>query len=140
MVEILVVLGIVMLVTIIGMVAYVPRTTGVRTETAVSGLESFIYQCQQDAYSGKNGEACGVRFSESYYEVYSGDTYELAVTIDRVDYPSRTLMTSSNFGANPEVTFVPGSFRPTEAGTVSISDDTNSFLITVTKEGLIFYE
>lgn len=138
--EILVVIGIVMIMAFVGISGYAPRTNKSRSEEVVSGLESFIYQCQQDAYGGKNGRACGVKFSSHYYEVYSGDSYAHAVTKETIDFSSGVSVSSVNFGSGTEVIFGPGSFRPLLSGTVTIGDGLNVFTITVTEEGLIYYQ
>lgn len=138
-VEVLVVLGIVLILTLIAMSVFVPRTSISRTTETVSNLESLLYQCQQNAYGGKDGIACGLKFFTGYYEMYTGTSYAQAVTKDRIDYPEGTTMTSVNFGGGSEVTFSSGEFRPSTAGTLEVSDGVNSFEITVTEEGLIYF-
>lgn len=138
MVEILVVLGIVMLISFVGIVGSVSKVNQTRTEEGVSGLSSLIYQCQQNAYGGKDGRACGIRFSSGYYEVYSGDDYAHAVTKDRIDFPAGVQITEANFGLGGDVKFSIGSFRPVTAGFVNVSDGRHSYQIVVNKEGLIY--
>lgn len=140
MVEILIVLGIVMIVTVIAMAGSVPQSKKARTEEFVSSVTSFIFQTQQNAYGGKDATKQGVSFSASHIDLFTGQNYSEAISTDRISLPSGMTISTINFESQSYITFDTGSFRPSNAGSVVITDGTHSYTVYVTTEGLIYYQ
>lgn len=116
----------------------IPQIQGNQTEAQIRDIESLLFLCQQNAYSGKNDSGWGIRFYSTEYHFFNGDSYDTASSIEEVQLSGSmdvSLISLSDSGR--DITFSAGDLAPQAYGTVRLSDHNNSYILTINKEGLI---
>ncbi len=138
--EMLLVLGIFISVTVIVMPYTIQQIQGEKLQDVVKEIESSIFSYQQKGYTGLSSKSYGISFSTNKYTLYIGST--LATAESTEEYPLQNGVTISQIslsGGAIDINFSTGSFRPNHYGSVKVSDYANNYLITISSEGLIDY-
>ncbi len=140
LVEMLIVMGLLVSATAVIIPISVKLLRSNRTESVAKSVYSDTFLTQQNAYTGLGNTNHGIAFFVNRYEIYTGNSLSEATSKEIVYLPNNVSIININFNTSNEVRFARGAFRPVADGSFIVSDASNSYLITINKEGAIFYE
>lgn len=138
LVEILIVLGIAFFGLLFGLAISVPRLQSARLDSTMEDMTSVIFVAQQNAYAGRNSTSYGIYFNTESYVLFTGDSYATATSTEDISFPAGTSISQVSLDdASSEIVFVKGSVVPSTFGTVSVTNERDTYVIDINSEGLI---
>lgn len=138
--EVLVVLGITMTLSIMVMPVAISQIQSKTVLNMAEDLSSSLFLYQQNAYSRKNNKSYGISFSTTRYTIFIGNTLASAENFESVDFPSSvTISQISLANSSNEIVYPAGSFKPSTTGTIRLTDGITIYQININSEGLITY-
>jgi type II secretory pathway pseudopilin PulG len=138
MLEILVVIGLLFIISMFAISISIPQVRDSEISSTVNGIESEIFSAQQRAYSGRDGKSYGVRIVNGEYISFIGDSYAAAEATDSFDIPGGVTVSSINLDdGGDEIVFLSGELKPNTSGTITFSDDSNSYVVEINSQGLV---
>lgn len=104
------------------------------TNEAIEGIQSALRRAQTFAITGKHDSSFGVKFSESSYVLFEGESYASRITSEDELY---TIGAHIEDGTLDEIVFEPFSGLPSATGVIEVSSGEKSGQIEVTNAGRI---
>ena len=140
-IEMVVVLGILLSSSLVLLPIGIGQLQRNKVDSAAKDIASRIFLYQQNASAGLSDESYGISFSTNSYTLYTGDSLASAVNSTQIDLTSNLSFSNiSIVGGGNEMHFNKNTFKPVNAGTITISDSLNAYTIVVNQEGLIYVE
>lgn len=138
--EIIVVLGIFLALSVLAFPTTIAQVQKGKMESATSDMSSLIFVQQQDAFSGLNNKNYGVAFAEDSYTLYIGNSLATAESTEVIDLPNGlTINQITLSNAATEINFTKGSLKPSDFGSITITNGIQTFTWSINREGLISY-
>jgi type II secretory pathway pseudopilin PulG len=136
--EMVVVLGVFSVISVFMMPSMVTELQGGRLNRNTFDISSQMYTQQMYAYGQYQDTSYGVAFFTDHITYYEGDSLATATTTDDFYLDDQTAVSEINLSNSAtEITFSLGDFRPSEYGTVTLSNATDNYQILINQEGLI---
>ena len=140
LIETLVVIGLLIAMAGFGLFWALPSVQSVKLETIAEEICSRSFRYQQSASTGLDGKTYGVKFAQNSYSFFVGESFAVAEDIDTYALPPSSQISSIDLsGGGTEITFAPNGFRPSVAGTITLEDERDTYLLEFNSEGLITY-
>ena len=138
--EILVVIaivGFVFSITLPGISATQVRTTTLLGN--VSEIASLTYQYQHNSYTGLNNKTYGIRFTTNSYSIFIGPNFASAESQETIALTSGITISAINLQSGNEIVFPKGSLKPSNSGNIQITNQTETYQLSINSEGYIEY-
>jgi prepilin-type N-terminal cleavage/methylation domain-containing protein len=135
--EILIVMGIIGILAGLGATWSFNYLRSERVETATRFIVADITRAQTDAYTQTNDTSHGVFIEDDQTTRFEGTSYAARNALADVTTPYPSSVTVSGL---TEIVFPAGSIAPSTAGTLTVTDGTEEFTITLSDYGLLTFE
>lgn len=132
--EILIVTGITMIIVGAGYVFSVSYMRRAQIQGAASILSAEVREAQTDAYFQLDDAAHGVKLFTDHVVRFEGTSYATRVTSKDVTTSFPATLT---IGAQSEIVFPNGSVEPSATATLTVSNTTYAFDISISSYGVI---
>jgi len=136
--ELLVTIGILLIMSLIVFPITLQKVDATKLESHVSQLVTDIYFQQQESFFKNTPK--GIVLENNRYALFDGENLSTATEIYYKNYPRNIYIQSISFPIGNEITFPAGELKPSDPGTLIMTDGFNQIRIYINKEGLIDYE
>lgn len=136
--EVIVVLGVLAIVSTAVMPFAINTIASDTVQQTALDLESAIFQQQQYARTGKDGEAWGVLIESDKYTLFQGEDVSSDPDPLTIQLSSEvTLVTTSGFDSGQDIVFMQNEFAPTGEQTLNVVGEQVTYQIKIYPTGLI---
>jgi prepilin-type N-terminal cleavage/methylation domain-containing protein len=135
--EILVVLAISMIALLLALSYSFPSVQKTQLHDSVTDLTSLMFATQHHAFSGKGDSSYGIRFGTTNYTLFTGASYDTALTHELVNLPPGITFSRVELGGGDDLIFSQGNLQPLTSGEVEVQSGDEFYNIVISSEGLI---
>lgn len=138
MIEVLVVIGVLFFVAALSAYFSIPYIQKSKLESVADDISSRAFRHQQNAVSGYEGKSYGIRFRSDGFDLFTGESYATAESVENFGFQGGVYISSINFadGGN-EVVFLSGTLQPSTTGSIGVYNDTEAYQVSFNSEGSI---
>jgi type II secretory pathway pseudopilin PulG len=136
--EVLVVIGLLLTVTLVILPITVRQLQSAKADAIGREIATEIFLAQQRAYAGENNNSYGIALASGRYTYYQGASLATAVDTFKVDLAQNITISSISLnGGGSEIFFSKNQLRSNNYGSFHVNDGTQSVIVSINKEGLI---
>lgn len=136
--ELLVTIGVLLMLSAIVFPFTLQKVQMSKLESHVSQLTTDLYFQQQEGYYKNTPH--GIAVDSNGYTIFVGEDLLTATEKEEKTYPANVQIHSINFNGGNGFHFPAGEFKPSNSGTMVLTDGFNSIRVYINSEGLIDYE
>jgi len=141
LIEVLVFTGLLISISTIAVVLATPQLLRERSENTAREIASAVSGQQQSAYSGLYGKSYGVKFNNSWYSTFVGDSWDTRESEDTFEFQAGTTIEEVDLtGGGTEVIFASEAIIPSTSGEIVLAAGEETYAVTINSQGLIDYE